>query len=135
MTVVELGDNHTVTASDYWSTSYSKPSPDKIGNVVLLGWDSDFSTYLNVKFARPLITNDPEDNPMEWGSKYVFTLAYSNDRQMSFHQSAVLTYGVSIGDEGAASIQRSNPTAVKGALSDSAGFANLLLLTPIRPNQ
>lgn len=59
MTIVELVDNSTVTVRDYWSTSYLAPSVDAINNVVLLGWETDFKTLLKVKWARPLITNDP----------------------------------------------------------------------------
>lgn len=99
MTIVEIGDDRTVTARDYWSIATRRPSLDKVGNVVLLGWDSDFTTFLNVKFARPLITGDNEDNPLEIGRKYVFALAWSNSKRLSPHMSSVQSFGVAIGEE------------------------------------
>jgi hypothetical protein len=99
MTVVEIGENNTITVGDYWSATYSKPSRDNINNVVLLGWDSDFSTYLKVKFARPLITGDPQDNPLENGKKYVFALAWSDSKSLSFHQNTLNSFGVAIGQD------------------------------------
>ncbi len=78
MTIVEIVNNSSVKVTDYWSTGFVAPKPDNISNVVLLGWDSDFSTYLNVKFARPIITNDPQDNNLDTSEPQTWDLAWSN---------------------------------------------------------
>ena len=85
MTVVEIYNNNSVMVSDYWSTATKRPNLDLINNVVMLGYDTDFSTYLNVKYARPLMTGDLQDNGLENGKTYRFALAWNKTPLMSFH--------------------------------------------------
>ena len=76
--MVEIVNNSSIKVSDYWGTGFKRPTLDNITNVVLLGWDSDFSTYLTVKYARPLNTNDPQDNPIETTTDYTWALAWND---------------------------------------------------------
>lgn len=91
MTIVEL-DGSSILVRDYWSTSLKKPGLDSHNDIVVLGTESDGSSYVHVKFERALNTGDSQDNTLVAGETRNFSLAWKDTPMLSYHGSNLLYF-------------------------------------------
>ncbi len=81
--------NDTFSLTDAYNYgNHTAPKPDITNSLTLLGYDTDQSTYLTVKYERLLDTGDSEDTVLVRGSTIKLSYAYRpGSKKLTYHQS------------------------------------------------
>ena len=80
--------NDTFSLTDAYNYgNHTAPKQDVVNSLTLLGYETDQSTYLTVKYERFLNTGDSEDTAIERGSTIKWTYAYRpGSQKLAYHQ-------------------------------------------------
>lgn len=105
---------------------HSAPVADTTSNTIVLGYDTDLSSYVVAKFQRPLSSGDSQDVALSFGMAFTFSYAFSaSSTTLVYHGPSKTTFSGKL-DNGAASINPINPST-----SQISGVAHGVILTVV----